>query len=210
MTHVGMDRPAALGGGSTLAVSVGAAAGCSGGVATGDAGDWNRLRAAAPTSLCPKLMTRSKAAQASTSRTSLDRTVGDRVCRFTFSSSSLDCLRSWFEGRGLGIFEFTDRGDRTCILDPRDCEPLPLSDGRHYNRFGRFCQLRMTLGATRFQECVAPHLPGRWGALVHCRALWYTRSHSRWASHPSTGDVLGFAHVLLPSARTVGQDPTHL
>lgn len=149
MTQVGMDRPAALGGGgSTPAVSAGAAAGCSGGVSTGDAGDWNRLKAAAPTSLCPKLMTRSKATQASTSRTSLDRTVGDRVCRFTFSSSSLDCLRSWFEGRGPGIFEFTDRGDGSCILNPRDCEPLTLSDGRYYNRFGRFCQLRVTLGAT--------------------------------------------------------------
>jgi len=209
MTHVGMDRPAALGGGggSTLAVSAGAAAGCSGGVATGDAGDWNRLKAAAPTSLCPKLMTRSKATQANTNRTSLDRTVGDRVCRFTFSSSSLDCLRSWFEGRGLGVFEFTDRGDGSCILDPRDCEPLTPSDARHYNRFGRFCQLRVTLGATHSQERVAAHLPGRWVALVHCCALWYTGWRLRWASHPSAGDVLGFVHVLLSSAWTCRPRP---
>jgi len=107
-----------------------------------------------------------------------------------------------------GVFRVHRPWDRTCILNRRDCEPLTLSYGRHYNRFGRFCQLRVTLGAMHFQEKAALHLQDGGSHL------------STVAPYGILADVCVGLHILLPETfwvssmccshglGLVGQDPT--
>jgi hypothetical protein len=88
-THVGMDGPAAgvvSEGAGEVAVGAGSAAGSVGDL-TGD--DWKSIIVEAPTLICPKVATTSRATQASASKANLERAAGDTVRGFTLSSSSL-------------------------------------------------------------------------------------------------------------------------
>ena len=134
MTHSRMGDPAAVGSGGEGWTAVAPARGGAG-VPTGDGGgDWKRLKAAAPASLRPTMATTSSAVQMSTSRVSPERATGGKARSFTFSSLSLNCVRSQLEG-----FKFAGCGLKSQIF-----KLMVQLDGHHYSRFAHFCQLRVS------------------------------------------------------------------